>query len=116
MKVTHDQFQAEVDYLQTVLSVIDRQGAFAGKIAQERLREAAEFKKYLWERGRKLVSAKKPKIADPQTSRCAALHPNTNCWPGSRRREKTPSSAAWNSKMSLATPNASTSASCRSRK
>jgi DNA helicase-2/ATP-dependent DNA helicase PcrA len=59
MKVTQDQFQAEVDYLEKVLSVIDRQGAFAGKIAQERLREAAEFKKYLWERGREMDLAEK---------------------------------------------------------
>jgi DNA helicase-2/ATP-dependent DNA helicase PcrA len=59
MKVTEEQFQAEVIYLESVLAVISRQGAFAGQIAQERLREAAEFKKYLWERGREMDIAEK---------------------------------------------------------
>jgi DNA helicase II / ATP-dependent DNA helicase PcrA len=59
MKVTEGELQAEVEYLASVLSVIDRQGAFAGKVAQERLREAAEFKKYLWERGREMDIAEK---------------------------------------------------------
>jgi DNA helicase II / ATP-dependent DNA helicase PcrA len=59
MKVTESEFQAEVDYLESVLSVINRQGAFAGRIAQDRLKEAAEFKKYLWERGREMDIAEK---------------------------------------------------------
>ena len=59
MKVSEGEFQAEVRHLESVLSVIDRQGAFAGKVAQERLKEAAEFKKYLWERGREMDIAEK---------------------------------------------------------
>lgn len=59
MKVTEDQFQAEAGYLERVLAVINRLGAFAGRVAQERLREAGEFKKYLWERGREMDLAEK---------------------------------------------------------
>jgi DNA helicase IV len=54
MKVTKRHLQAEIKYLECVLAVIDRQGSVAGVAMQERLKEAVEFKRYVWERGREM--------------------------------------------------------------
>src|SRR6476660_355246 len=57
MKVSRRHFQAEMKYLQSVLSMIDRQGSIADQAMHERWKELGEFKKYLWERGSEMDSA-----------------------------------------------------------
>jgi len=62
MKVTKPQLEAEMKYLESVLAVIDHQGAVADKVMHEGLREAVEFKKYHWERGREMDVAEVAEI------------------------------------------------------